>query len=125
MSKKYPTTEHTFEALNNLKARKVFVSFNSIYEEVKRIRLTLGLKAEASNIKTRIKRSLVNTREISDIRKSEQSEKLSISNRYPGYIVKPENLILFNEKGKAKDKEIESNRFMLIKLNSDFSHHVK
>ena len=115
MSVKYPETDQTFEALNNLGATQRFVNFNSIYNEVKRIRLAKGLMAEPSNLKGRVRRSLVNDKMISDIRKSKQSKLISISNRYPKFHVKPEKLIVFNEKGKAKTIDIENNKFKLIK----------
>ena len=47
----YPETEQTYQALINLKAVDKFASFNMIFEEVKRIRLSRNLKANPSNLK--------------------------------------------------------------------------
>lgn len=113
----YPTTDHTFEALKNLSATKIFISFQSIYEEVKRIRLVKGLKGEDKNTKGRIRRSLVNTKTIANIRGSEQSKKLSINIKYPDWEVVSESEIEVNEKGLYNVKQIESNRFMLVNIN--------
>ena len=117
MSHNYPTTEYTFEALKNLGALSRFVSFKSIYNEVKRIRLVKGLNAEDSNTKGRIRRSLINDQAIATIRGSEQSKKLSINIKYPKYSVKPEESIIFNEKGLSNSKEVESNRYKLVLLD--------
>ena len=113
----YPTTDHTFEALNNLSATKVFVSFDSIYNEVKRIRLVKGLKAEDKNTKGRIRRSLVNTKSIANIRGSEQSKKLSINIKYPNWEVVSESEIQVSSSGLANVKQIEANLFMLVNIN--------
>lgn len=113
----YPTTDHTFEALNNLGAQSNFVSFKSIYFEVKRIRLVKGLKAEDSNTKGRIRRSLVNTKAMANVRGSEQSKKLSINIKYPNYEVIPEHFISINEKGLSNVQDVENNKFMLIELD--------
>lgn len=113
----YPTTDHTFDALNNLRATKSFASFQSIYNEVKRIRLVKGLKAEDKNTKGRIRRSLVNTKTMAKLRGSEQSRKLSINIKYPDWKVIPESHIEVNEKGLANVQQIETNRFMLININ--------
>jgi len=112
----YPTTDHTFEALNNLGAITNFVSFKSIYNEVKRIRLVKGLKAEDSNTKGRIRRSLVNTKSIAKVRGSEQSKKLSINIKYTSFEVKPEQYISIRSNGLASTKDIENNRFKLIEI---------
>ena len=56
----YPETEQTYQALINLKAVDKFASFNMIFEEVKRIRLSRNLKANPSNLKGRVRRSLTN-----------------------------------------------------------------
>jgi len=113
MSVKYPETDQTLDALIKLGAKQRFVSFNSIYNEVKRIRLEKGLMAEPSNLKGRVRRSLVNDEKIADIRRTEQSRLLSISNRYPKYSVDVEKMIFFNNKGIAKTSDIENNSFKL------------
>lgn len=110
----YPETEQTYQALLNLKAVDKFVSFNMIFEEVKRIRLSRNLKANPSNLKGRVRRSLTNDEKTFKVNSSVQSNVLSIAKKYPDYSVKSKNHISFNEKGLARDiKEVEENSFCL------------
>ena len=58
MSVKYPKTVQIFKALNKLSTNQRFVSFNIIYNEVKKTRLSIGLMTEPSNLKGRVRRLL-------------------------------------------------------------------
>jgi hypothetical protein len=111
----YPETEQTYQALINLKAIKNFVSFIIIFEEVQQIRLSRNLKANPSNLKGRVRRSLTNNVETFKVNTSIQSNELSISKHFPDYVVESEKPISFNEKGLVRDtKEVEENGFCLI-----------
>jgi len=111
----YPETEQTYQALINLKAVNRFVSFKMIFEEVQKIRLSRNLKANPSNLKGRVRRSLTNDEKTFKVNSSEQSNKLSITKQFPKYTVKSENPILTNEKGLVRDtKDVEENSFCLI-----------
>jgi len=112
----YPTTDYTFEALKNLGAETHFVSFNSIFNEVKRIRLVKNLKSEDKNTRGRVRRSLVNTKKIAEVRGSEQSKKLSINIKYPEYMVKYEKYIQISTAGSINVKDVENNKFKLLKV---------
>jgi hypothetical protein len=113
---KYPETEQTYQAMINLNALNNFVSFNLIFQEVKRIRLSRNLKETTKNLKGRVRRSLTNDEDTFRVNTSEQSNKLSIAKSYPEYMVKSKKEIFFNEKGLAIDvKEIEENQFSLVK----------
>ena len=96
MSKIYVETEQTMQALINLGADRGFVSFNMIFNEVKNIRLARGhQKSEDKNTRGRVRRSLVYNKNTAALRNSEQGNKLSISIKYPDYIVKSEKAIQF------------------------------
>lgn len=117
---KYPETEQTYQAMINLKAIDNFVSFKSIFEEVKRIRLSRNLRETTKNLKGRVRRSLTNDEHTFRVNTSEQSNKLSITKSYPEFAVKSKKEIFFNEKGLAIDtKEIEENHFCLVKKDKD------
>ncbi|HEY9170436.1 MAG TPA: hypothetical protein VIN72_13160 [Lutibacter sp.] len=79
----YPETEQTYQALINLKAVNNFVSFNMIFEEVKRMRLSRNLKANPSNLEGRVRRSLTNDEKTFKVNSSVQSNELSIAKKYP------------------------------------------
>lgn len=70
---KYPETDQTYLALINLKAINKFVSFDMIFEEVKRIRLSKNLKANPTNLKGRVRRSLTNDDKTFKVNSSVQS----------------------------------------------------
>ena len=111
----YPETEQTYQALVNLKAINNFVSFDLIFQEVQKIRLSRNLKENPSNLKGRVRRSLTNDEKTFEVNDSEQSNTLSITKYYPEYRVKSKASISFNEKGLAKEtKEVEENSFCLI-----------
>lgn len=112
----YPETEQTYQALVNLKAINNFVSFDLIFQEVQKIRLSRNLKENPSNLKGRVRRSLTNDEKTFEVNDSEQSNTLSITKHYPEYRVKSKGKISFNEKGLAKNsKEVEENSFCLVK----------
>lgn len=114
MAVDYKIPDQTLEALLNLGAKNRYVKFNVICNEVKKIRQEKGLMAEPSNFKTRVRRSLVNDKSVAAIRGSNQSEKISINIKFPKYLVKPENPIIFNDKGLAKTVDVETNKFKLL-----------
>ena len=68
MADEYIIPDQTLEALINLGAKSRFIKFNSIVNEVKKVRLQQGKMAEPSNFKTRIRRSLVNDKTVFTIR---------------------------------------------------------
>jgi hypothetical protein len=112
---KYPETEQSYQALINLKAINHFVSFKFIFEEVQQIRLSRNLKANPSNLKGRVRRSLTNNVETFKVNTSIQSNELSISKHFPDYVVESKKPILFNEKGLVnKTSMVEENSFCLI-----------
>lgn len=114
MNTKYPETKQTLEALINLGGRNGFVKFSSIYNEVKRIRLSNDLMADPINLKGRIRRSLINKKSTGLLRNTEQSKQLSIMANHP-YLVLPKRTITINEKGLGNVQDIENNSFMLKK----------
>jgi hypothetical protein len=111
---KYPETKQTLDALLNVQADKDFVSFDRIYKEVKKIRLSKGLKEETKNLKGRVRRSLINDSITGMVRKTEQSEKLSIMANFP-YSVQSKTPIAINEKELANIKDVEGNSYFLKK----------
>jgi hypothetical protein len=122
MANKYPETNQTFEALKNLGAESQFISFNNIFNEVKRIRLSNNLKENPVNLKTRVRRSLfydqksLKIKEALKERKDDSQVKLvSIALMYPQYEVKSRNSIILNKYGDANTKDVEENSYMLIK----------
>ena len=111
----YPETEQTYQALIKLKAVNKFVSFNIIFEGVQNIRLSRNLKANPSNLKGRVRRSLINNNRTTKANSSFQSSELSIADKYPKYRVMYKRPISLNEKGLAKDiNEVEENSFCLV-----------
>ena len=118
MSKKYPETDQTFQALINLEASQTFVSFSMIYQEVKRIRIANGRVPEDDNTERRIIRSLVYNRKTAGLTKSVQGRELSISIRYPDYEIISEYPIAIKESGKIQDlKDVRENKFKLVKTS--------
>ena len=116
MSNKYPTTDYTFQALKNLGAENRFVNFNSIFNEVKNIRLSKRLMAENKNTRGRVRRSLVYNKRTASLRNTVQGNKLSISIKYPNYIVKSREEISLKDNGLINSSsEVENNGFMLMK----------
>lgn len=119
---KYPETEQTYQAMINLNALNNFVSFNLIFQEVQKIRLSRKLKENPTNLKGRVRRSLTNNEDTFRVNDSEQSNTLSIAKSYLKYIVKSKKEFFFNEKGLAIDtKEVEENSFSLIKNEKEDS----
>lgn len=117
MAKKYPEAEQTFQALRNLRANENYVSFDKIFEEVKKIRIARNLKEDTKNLKGRVRRSLVNTKESAQINKSEQSQLLNIPLEFSDYIVLSKSPIQIKESGLVKSThEVESNSFKLVKI---------
>ena len=112
----YPETKQTLDAILNIGGDTHYVKFADIYEEVKSIRLSNGLKEETKNLKGRVRRSLINDRITGMVRDTEQSKQFSIMANYP-YSIISEKPIVFNEKQLANVEEIESNSYFLKKEN--------
>jgi hypothetical protein len=110
----YPETEQTYQALVNLKAINHFVSFDLIFEEVQKIRLSKKLKANPLNLKGRVRRSLTNNAETFKVNNSIQSNALSITKHFPDYLVESKKPISFNEKGLVNETSmVEENSYCL------------
>lgn len=114
MKPKYPETRQTLEALINLGGNNRFVKFSSVYNEVKKNRLSNNLKADPINLRGRIRRCLVNDKTTGLIRKTEQSRQLSIMANYPYDIISKEPIEI-NERALGNVMDIENNSFMLKK----------
>lgn len=113
--KKYPETEQTYQALLNLQAINNYVSFDLIFQEVQKVRLSRNLMANPKNLKGRVRRSLTNNEDTFKVNSSVQSNELSISKYFPEYSVASKTPIEFNEKGLVRDtKDVEENSFCLI-----------
>ena len=94
--KKYPETEQTYQAMMNLKAINNYVSFDLIFKEVQKVRLSRNLMANPKNLKGRVRRSLTNDEETFKVNNSTQSNELSISRYFPEYMVASKSFIQFN-----------------------------
>ena len=116
--KNYPETEQTYQAMMNLKAINHFVSFDLIFQEVQKVRLSRNLMANPKNLKGRVRRSLTNDEETFKVNSSIQSNELSISKHFPQYIVRSKSPIEFNEKGLVRrTSDVEENSFSLTQKN--------
>jgi predicted HNH restriction endonuclease len=133
--KKYNEAKQTLQALKNLGAEVEFVSFEKIFNEFMNIR---GSKVESltkkslNNLYGRVRRSLVLNKEtlelkerIKTIKEGDQSRELSISLKFPEYLVKSKHPITIIENGGEKDgdikytPEVEENEFKLIKVKNE------
>lgn len=125
--KTYSETEETLEALKNLSADKIYVSFNSIFNEIKRIRNAKGLSNKSKNLKGRVRRSLVYDKNslkrkeaIKERQEDSQVRLISIALMFPKYEVKSKTPILLKNNGNIiKSKDVEENSFKLIEKNNN------
>jgi hypothetical protein len=116
--RRYPEAEQTYQAMMNLKAINHFVSFDLIFEEVQKVRLSRNLMANPENLKGRVRRSLTNDEETFKVNSSRQSNEFSVSKYFPEIMVRSKSPIEFSEKGLVRrTKDVEENSFSLIQKN--------
>jgi predicted HNH restriction endonuclease len=140
-NKEYNEPKQTLQALKNLGAETKFVSFEKIFNEFMNIRGSKAknlTKKSLNNLYGRVRRSLVlnkNTLELKEriktIKEGDQSRELSISLKFPEYLVKSKHPITIIENGGEKDGdikdryEVEENEFKLIKVKNEKDSFLK